>query len=221
VGTYSTNFKFYKPDASEFVDPVSQLNRNWDIADEAVRRLCEWEFTPLAYPDMSQARTTRAKFYRQYSNSMVTYFKSSNLWYQDPKSFVAAFTQRGSDFSEGYNFFPVNFDISARLVKNSGGSTAEVEWAGAFWELGGNMELNTNVTVINSGVIPAELRPASTKYFHVWAGNTTSDFSIARLFFGSDGSLQFKRYGANPGAPSAENRVEFTGCTFNVEVTGT
>ena len=221
MGTYTTNFNLYKPDASEFVDPKVQLNRNWDIADEAVRRLCEYEFTPLAYPDMSKAKTTRAKFYRQYSNSIVTYFKSSNTWYQDPAAFVAPWTQRTSDFSEGYNFFPPMFDISARLIKKSGGTTAEVEWSGAFWELGGNMELNTNVTVIPAGIIPTNLRPAITKYFHVWAGNTSSDFSIARLFFGNDGSLQFKRYGANPTNGSAENRIEFTGCTFNVEVTGT
>lgn len=221
MGNYTPTFKFYKPDPGEFVDVDVQLNANWDIADEVVKRLLEYEFTNVQYPDISNARSARAKFYRQYSNSPVIYFKSGNFWYQDPVAYVAPFDPMLTWFLEGYNYSPTNYDVSARLVKNSGGSTATVEWSGAFWELGGTMELNTNTTIIGSGGIPAQYRPAVTKYFNVYAGNTGSDFSVARLLIGSDGGMQFKRYGVDPSAGvSGENRVELTGVVYNVEVTG-
>lgn len=222
MGTLTTNLKLYKPDPTEFVDADVQINRNWDITDQAVRRCLEYEYTSLAVPDVSDSVTPRSKFYKPYSNSLITYIKNTNTWYQDPSAFVAAWNGALFYFSEGYNFSPTGFEVHVRLVKKSGGSTAEVEWSGAFYELGGTMELNTNVTVIPPGVIPSQFTPTVTKYFNVYAGNTSSDFSMARIFIGSDGSMQFKRYGVNPSAgTSDENRVELTGILYNVEVSGT
>lgn len=220
MGTYTTNVGFYKPLAAEFVDVELQLNNNWDIADSAVRRLLEYEYSNLSVPSTENI-INRSKFYKIYSNSTVMYFKSSNLWWQDPAAFVAAFQPGVSWFMEGYNFSPVSFDVAARLVKKSGGTTAEVEWAGALWELGGPMELNTNTLVIPIGGIPSTLCPAVNKYFNVYCGNTSSDFSMARVLIGTDGRLEFKRYGVDPSAGiSNENRVELTNIVYNVEVTG-
>lgn len=222
MGSYTTNLNFYKPDSSEFVDVDVQLNRNWVIADQAVKRLLEYEYSNLSTPDIVDSIANRGRFYKIYSNSVIAYFKSTNLWYQDPKAFVAAFSQALSWFSEGYNFSPPSWDVSARLVKNNGGTTAQVEWSGAFWELGAPMELNLNTAVIPIGGIPVELRPTVSKYFDVNAGNTSSDFCMARVLIGDDGRLEFKRYGVNPSAGvSTENRIELTGIVYNVEVTGT
>ncbi len=222
MGTYTTNLKFYKPDATEFVDVDTQLNRNWDIADRAVRRLMEYEYSSLAVPDISDDVTRRARFFKIYSNTVIAYFKSSQTWYQDPKAFVSTWKPALSFFSEGYNFAPSGLTPYYRVVATPGGGTTQIEWCGAFFELGGAMELNLNTTVIPAGGIPTEARPAVSKYFDVWCGNTSTDFSIARLLFGADGSLQFKRYGVNPSSgTSDENRVELTGVRYNVEVTGT
>jgi hypothetical protein len=220
VGTYTSTFGFYKPDASEFVDPNVHLNRNWDIADSAVKRLLDYEYTSVQFPDMSQAKTSRAKFYRPYSNSVVQYRKATNSWYQDPAAFVSPWTHLSGAFVEGY-FEQDLIPIYYRIIKKAGGTTAEVEWCGAIWELGGAMELNANAQPIGPGSIPAAICPAVSKYWNVWAGNTTNDFSVARILIGNDGRMEFKRYGVNPGAGSMENRVELTGIRYNVEVTGT
>jgi hypothetical protein len=222
MGTYTTNLKLYKPDPNEFVDVDVQLNANLNIADEAVKRLLDYEFSNVQFPDVSEMRTPRARFFRQFSNSVVTYFKASNLWLQDSAVGVPGFTQESNWLSEDYRYFPPGMDLAARLVKKVGGSTAEVEWTGAFWEIGGTMELNTTITMVPAGGIPSQFRPTVNKYFDVYAGNTTTDFSMARLLFGTDGSAQFKRYGVDPSAgTSNENRIEFTGCIYNVEVVGT
>src|SRR5881227_976567 len=102
MGTYTPNCGFYKPDANEFVNVDSQLNNNWIIADEVVRRCVEWEYTNLQFPDISKSRTPRAKFYRPYSNSLVTYFKQNNTWWQDPTANVSPWTHLSGAMSEGY-----------------------------------------------------------------------------------------------------------------------
>lgn len=222
MGTYTTNLKFYKPASTEFIDVDAQLNRNWAIADKSVKRLVEYEFSSLQNPDTSNDPSKRSRFYKQYSNSFMTFFSDGPLWWQDPSAFVATWVPGLSWFNEGYNFSPTGFNVVARLQKKTSGTTAEVEWSGGFYELGGTMELNTNVVAVNAGSIPSQFCPVVNKYFDVWAGNTSSDFSIARVLIGSDGRLEFKRYGANPSAgTSDENRVELTGIKYNVEVVGT
>lgn len=220
MGAYTSTLKCYKPDAAEVVDVEQHLNYNWNIADKQMKRLLEYEYVTGANPDVVGA-LSRSRFYKEYSNSLQTYFRSTpDFFWQDPVAFVSPWVNATSWFTEGYNFFPPGYDISVRLIKKSGGTTAEVEWSGAFWELGGNMELNLNTTVIPVGAIPSQYVPAVTKYFDVYAGNTTADFSVARVLIGNDGRLEFKRYGVNPGASSQENRIEFTGIVYNVEVTG-
>lgn len=73
---------------------------------------------------------------------------------------------------------------------------------------------------MSAGAIDEQARPAVNKYFNMWAGNTTNDYSIARVLIATDGTMQMKRYGANPSVGSGENRVELTGIKYNVEVTG-
>lgn len=223
MGSYTTTMRYYKADGEEVVDVEQQLNYNWDICDLQMKRLLEYEYVVAQNPDVVGA-LSRSKFYKEYSNSIQTYFKSTpDFFWQDPVAFNSAWTPNMLQwFQEGYNFSPTGFDVSARLIKKSGGTTSEVEWSGAIWELGGPMELNTNVTVIAAGNMPSQFVPTVTKYFDTWSGNTSADFSVARVLIGNDGRMEFKRYGVNPSAgTSQENRVEFTGIIYNVEVTGT
>ena len=211
----------YKPDSSEFVDAETQLNRNWDIVDSAVKRLLEYEYNPLSVPDVTEA-LSRSRFYKPYSNSISTFFRAtpSNFFWQDPVAFVAKWNLIPGFLIEGM-FEHQDIPIFYRIIKKTGGTTAEVEWGGAFWELGGPMELNTTTQVMAGGAIPTEARPTTSKYFTMSAGNTSGDFSISRILVGADGHMEFKRYGVNPsGSSSVENRVELTGIRYNVEVTG-
>lgn len=213
MGTYTAALKFYKPAGSEFVDAEVQLNRNWDITDPAVRRLLEYEYTNVNVPNVTGS-VNRARFFKIYSNSVVAWFSQGNFFWQDPLAFVTPFTafDVGPDEVE-HPDYPVAF----RIIKKSGGTTSQVEWTGAFWQGGTAMDLNTNIVLVPAGSIPVAARPAVTKYFTVWAGNTTADFSIARILIGSDGRIEWKRYGVNTPAGN-ESRIEMTGIMYNVEV---
>lgn len=216
MGTYTPNLKFYKPDPAEFVDVDVQLNANWTIADPAVKRLLEYEFTNLPVPDVVGS-VDRARFYKIYSNSFMAWFESLGIFYQDPKAFVAPWFHANTIITGGYTEHP-DFPTAYRTVKNvSGTTTAEIEWAGAFWLDGSAVDLNLNYTVAAPGEVPAALRPVVTKYFNVWCGNTATDYTFARVLFGNDGRIEFKRYGVDPPAGD-ERRVELTGIKYNVEV---
>lgn len=219
MGAYTSKFQFYKPDPSEFVDVEVQLNKNLDIADSAVRRCFEYEYTNLAVPVVVGA-FNRSKFYKPYSNSFMAW-SSTTGFFQDAAAYVSPWFN-ATEYMVLENFSPhADFPPAYRVIKKAGGTTAEVEWSGAITGVSLDpMDLNANIQWMTAG--PAEIRPVISKYFQVWAGNTATNYSIARLFISNGGGGEFKRYGVDPSAtPSTENRVELTGITYNIEVTGT
>jgi hypothetical protein len=221
VGSLTTNLKFYKPDPTEFVDVDVQLNANWQIADRAVKRLLEYEYTTTSVPGDLDA-IDRARFYKTYSNSFMTWFKSGPFFWQDPTAFVSAWVHANGYLQAGM-FEAPDFPLAYRIIQKSGGTTAEIEWTGAICTQVPDqvtIDVNTNMTVVDNiaNPLPVGVRPIVSKYFTVSAGNTSSNYSIARLFFNSNGGVEFKRYGANPTNPGVENRIEFTGLKYNVEV---
>jgi hypothetical protein len=218
LGTLTTNLKLYKPDPTEFVDPEVQLNRNWDIADAAVRRLLEYEYTNDAMPDIVDS-VDRARFYKPYSNSFMAYFRNPNFFYQDPNAFVSTWVPSAAWLSSGWSEQP-ELPLVHRIVKRTGTSVTEIEWMGAVWKGGAFIDNNVNMTLVEPGTLPTIIRPATNKYFNMFAGNTGTDYGMVRILIHTDGRIEAKRYGVNPGAGSAENRLEFTGIKYSLEVTG-
>lgn len=219
MGAYTSNLKLYKPDTTEFVDVDTQLNANWNIADSAVRRLLEYEFTDQQNPFIADA-IARSRFYKSYSNSVTSYFPSQGFFYQDPGAFVSSWVKVGSQLNSPYVEHP-DYPVAWRIIRKAASpTTAQIEWTGAFWIGGGAMSLNTNVTGVL--FLPSLTIPTVSKYFTQNAGNTTANYSIARVgfFSGAAGTadMQFKRYGAAAGNTTDENRVELTGIKYNVEV---
>jgi hypothetical protein len=222
MGTLTTNLNFYKPASTEFVDVETQLNRNWDIADRDVRRLLEYEFSNLAVPNNIDA-VNRSRFYKIYSNSIQAWLKTSGFFWQDPYTYVSAWVPCREFLTEDFKEHP-SLPICYRIIKKAiSPNTTQIEWMGAFQTVTEEvMDLEASVTVIAPDVIPVGVRPSITQYATVNAGNTTTNYSMARLIFTNAGELQYHRYGATPSAgPSTENRCELTGVTYNVEVTGT
>jgi hypothetical protein len=113
--------------------------------------------------------------------------------------------------------FPVRYRI---VKKASGALQTEIEWTGAFWFGGVPLDSNVNTVVIPSGGLPTTVRPAASKYYTVNAGNTSSNYAMARLLIGNDGRLEYKKYGNSAVDGSDENRIELTGIKYNLEVTG-
>lgn len=218
MGLYTPNLNFYKPDSTEFVDVETHLNRNWDIADAAVKRLLEWEYSIAQTPDISDS-VDRAHFYKAYSNSTFMYFASSQLWYQDPTATVYPWVSAKNILQAGWIEHP-DFPFGYRIVKKSGGTTTQIEWTGAIVTAypAITIDVNTNMAVIDIGGVPTSARPTVSKYFNHNAGNTGTNYSFARVFFSSNGSVEIKRYGTDPGNPGDENRIEFGGIKYNLEV---
>lgn len=220
MGNYTTKLQLYKPAATEFVDVETQLNRNWDIADEAVKRLLEWEYSTVQTPDISET-PDRAHFYKTYSNSTFMYFQSSQLWWQDPTAAVYPWVSAKSFLQPGWLEHP-DLPLFYRIVKKASGAvTTQIEWTGAIitqYPDPVTIDVNTNMVVMDVGAMPTAIRPTVAKYFDQYAGNTAANYSIARLFFNSSGSVEIKRYGSNPTSPGDENRIEFTGVKYNIEI---
>lgn len=219
MGTYTTVLKLYKTAADEVVDVEQQMNYNWDISDLQMRRLLEYEYTTAAAPNVVGA-LSRSRFYKEYSNSFMAYFSGGNFFWQDPTAFVSPWVDATPLLQAGWFAHP-EFPPAYRIVKKSGGTTSEIEWTGAIATDPVNpiqIDVNTNMAVIDIGDVPGDVRPVVSKYFLMNAGNTATNYSISRVFFNSNGSVEIKRYGANPTNPGMENRIEFTGIKYNVEV---
>ena len=218
MGSYSSTLALYKPAPSEYV----QLNRNLDIADATVKRCLEYEYSSVAFPDMTNYAFNRAKFYRMYSNSIVQWRRTGTTWYQDPAAQVHKWVNVSSTVGFGLSWqehpdYPVDYSV----VQKAGGTTAEVEFTGAIWWNGSPIDIGFNVAVLNNN-LPVGVRPATTKYFNCWGGNTSTNFCMARILIGDDGRMECKVYGVNPSAGSSdENRIDLQGIRYNVEVTGT
>lgn len=218
MGTYTTNLKLYKPAPTEFVDPEVQLNNNWNILDTALKRLLEYEYTTATVPDVKNA-ISRSRFYKAYSNSFMTYFKNPNFFYQDPSAFVSSWTNANNLLVDGWMEHD-DMPLFYRTIERSGSSIVEVEWVGAIWTGNSIIDANTNTIFMAAGSMPEKLRPQTSKYWTTYAGNTASNYSIARIFISPTGQMDFKRYGVNPAPDSVENRIELTGIKYSVEVTG-
>jgi hypothetical protein len=217
MGTYTNNLKLYKPDPDEFVDVDVQLNANWNITDRIMKQLLEYEYVTATVPDVTDS-IGRARFYKAYSNSVTTYFKSGNFFIQgDDLAFVSTWQPAKSFLQAGWIELP-EMPMYYRLIKKPGGSPTEVEWSGAFTN---NDQVTIDVNVVlnffDVGAVPLAARPANNKYFNVNAGNTATNYSFARVIFGTDGAAQIKRYGSNPTSPGTENRIELTGIKYALE----
>lgn len=216
MGEYTTQLKLYKTADVEVVDVEQQLNYNWDICDRDLKRLLEYEYVTVPSPDVVDA-VSRSKFYKEYSNSYMTYFKTGNFFYQDPYAFVSPWVSGASMLQAGW-FDDPDFPFFYRIIKKAGGTTTQIEWTGAIWTGGPEIDVNTNMTFIDVGDIPVAIRPTVTKYFNVNCGNTAANYKIARIFIGSNGEGQVKLYGQMTTTGTIENRVDFGGIKYNLEV---
>lgn len=218
MGDYTEQLKFYKPDPDEFVDVEVQLNRNWDIADKAVKRLLEYEYTTAQVPDIVDS-WNRPKFFKAYSNSVMTYFRSGNFFWQGPSTPVNSFTSARTWLSPGWSEHSESPLFVRSNQRTSGATKMEIEWVGAIWMGGSIIPANTNTVVMPDGAIPTTFRPVRNQYFTLYGGNTAANYSIFRLFIGDTGRMEVKRYGTDDFTSTDERRLELTGIKYDLNVT--
>lgn len=220
MGTFTTNFKLYKPVPNEIVDVNQQLNYNWDVVDLNARKLMEYQyFTGPSVSDIVGTSNRKGeRWYKTYSNSILGAdgpgsFLQDNFAHVDTWINASSFITQVSGPS--WQAYPSN-EPHYRVISSSG-TTTEIEWVGRVWIGGAQIQPVVNYTPVLTG-LPAGIRPVVGKYFNLYAGNTTTDYASARCLADTAGNLQFMRYGNGAATASTENYIDLGGVRYNLEI---
>lgn len=226
MGTYSTNFKLYKPDSSEGVNVDQQLNGNLDIADFNAKGLLEYEkyTSQVIGIDSATLGTRKAghRFYKTATNSLWVSTGPAGVPSQDVNANVDTWHDASNLISttsgtwQQYTGQPCGY----RTTTQNGNTT--VEWNGRLW-LGGTAltAKNNYAPVLDLSVAFHNVTPVVNKYFFVYGGNTTSGYATCRIIFVTTSTMEVYKMGTGTATSSSENYVDLGGVSYNVEVTGT
>lgn len=215
MGSYTSTFKFYKPDPEEIVDVELNLNYNWRIADSICRGLLEYKNSPTQIPDVSDA-FLGFRWYKSYSNA-IWYWRDVggvSQYFQDTYSRVGPWVSAAGIMASGWESHPDN-PAQYRIV-DTGSGTTEVEWSGAIWLAGAAPTLNLNYNPVMN--LPGLIIPVVTKYFQQNAGNSTTGYNVARVGFFSAGQCELKIWGSGNWQNTAERKVDLAGIRYALEV---
>lgn len=218
MGTYTPNFRLYKPAPDEVVDVVGQVDNNYDTIDSIARRLMEYTyFTDVSIPaSVGNTNYRGERWYKPYSNAIYA-ASAPGVFFQDTNAHVDTWidaTSLISTSSGTWAAYP-GFEPAYRIISSSG-TTTEIEWVGRLWLGGGAItSLNNYAPVM---VLPAAIRPVVNKYFELWAGNTTTDYALARGLFLANGNVEFMKFGAGVATGSGENYIDLGNTRYNLEV---
>lgn len=210
MGNYTSKQKLYRVDPDEIVNADSNLNYNWRQLDDKVKHLVEWAPSEKEYlfdgEDLSRGR----KYLKRNSNS--NWYAWDGGLYQDTSAFVnswtnlAAFTASGwEEYDDPWGRFMYTLDADG-----------DVHLRGALRQTGGTaIALKTTITV---ATLPTAARPAVSRYFWKVCGNADApDYSVARVFIGTDGTMSIVRNGTTQGTV-AERYIPLTGINYPKDV---
>lgn len=225
MGSYTNNFKFYKPNPSEAVDVNSQLNKNLDIVDFHAKGLMDYELFNTQVSriptDVLSARKPGHKFYKPYSNSI--YAEDTNPLLapiQDASAFVSPWVDVNNanyikTTSGAWAPYPSQ-PPAYRVITNQFTTATEIEWTGRLWLGGATLVIQFNYTPVM--IIPPEAIPTVAKYFNVPAGNTTTGYSEVRVLINPSGNVDFFKLGQAVPSTSTENYVDLGAVRYNKDV---
>lgn len=221
MGTYTNNFKLYKPIPDEVIDVNQQVNYNWDITDDFCKRLLEYQYFtgPSIGDTVGATNKTGERWYKTYSNAIIG-ASAPGAFIQDTFAHVDTWVDATSLITTvsglSWQAFP-NFPPAYRVISSPGSGTTEIEWVGRLWVGGGAIQSLVSYAPVITGM-PVATRPAVGKYFQLYAGNTTSDYAVARALASSNGDIQFQKYGNGAATSNLENYIDLGGMRYNVEV---
>lgn len=221
MGDYTATQHFYKPDPEELVDVETQLNYNVERADHRVRALVEWLRTDVEVIENSEERETGFKFFKVHSNSLWVaqdnsgdvHFPSSN---NDVDSWIDLGSSSGATFVNSYtdDVFDTDDDEDLRreLCYRREFSDGMVYWRGLvnLTDDADQIPLNQNIIIVTG--VPTEARPKRNKYFFTHMG-VTSQFSVARIMFKTNGEIEINRMGVNQSDPT-QRFLSFNDCHY-------
>jgi hypothetical protein len=227
MGSYTTKYKFYKPDPSENVNVDTHLNANLGIVDSSLRGQVDYEQYLTAQSGIDNTTLSKVKkghkFYKPYSNSVIASAGSGNFPWQDKNASVPSFTKIDtfnilSTISGPWAAHPV-FPPGYRLITSPGSGTTEVEFFGRIWQTGSPITSNFTFTpVLTLSVAPQAIVPATSKYFQASGGDCTSGYMTYRLIFNAaTGNMDLYKMGSGVPVAGSENYVDFSGVRYSLE----
>lgn len=217
MGDYTAKFRLYKTDPSELVDVEGQLNYNWKVLDEHVKRLMEYRYTNVTSVNNDFTdKIPMHRFYKTWSNSLLFEGNDGTLD-QDSLARVRGWTSAKSLMGAGWGNKHDN-GLYYRLSARPGSGTARVEWTGSI-EYNNGALIPAYTSLTNVLTLPEGVRPKMSRYFQRSAGNTDTDYSVARIIFNRNGNVDLIRYGSNPSS-SGHNKIDFGSIVYDVNLEG-
>lgn len=210
MGTYTSTQGFYKPDPTEFVDVESQWNYNVRRSDERVRAIVEWQFADVPIIADAFPRDVGYKFYKNSTNTCYIVKDSSlDLSQHSSNGDTDSWSNSGITFLGTFASYDTNtLQISYRKEPTDG----YVTWRGSLQANNfENIVRNSNLDVMT---LDASLRPARSKYFHVYMGNDSTGYAIARILFNSTGTVQINRMGVASQSLVSERYINFNDISY-------
>lgn len=214
MGSNTTNFGLYKPSSPELVDVETHLNNQLRILDAECKSLLEYLVTDVASieADPSIVKKVGYKWFKRATNAQF-YWNSSGGVSQDLYGRVHSWIPADPYLDSGWKSYAPD-PLFLCLVTGSA-STSEVHWDGCLMKSDeSTITANSNFNVMTG--FPSGYRPTVNKYFMQDAGNTASQYSMARVLIQSIGEVEVYRYGASPSG--TENKIDFGGIKYTLEV---
>ena len=217
MGTSTTYFRFYKPNASELVDAETDVAQNLRYFDKIAKGMFEYQNTDVSsisslIPESD--KLSGARYYKTYSNSI--YFINSSLDTQQDPVTNSDFIDATQYLVNGFNAIPGGFP-AYKLTGNSSNVSQLVEFSGEIRL--NNYDAMTPNTSYTPFSLPSSIWPATAHYFELSAGNSSTNYAWGRMAVNTSGSMTFVRFGDTFSNGSVENKISLSGIRYFLATT--
>lgn len=214
MGTYTTNYGLLKAGdgtvdpVDDYVDVISQLDRNLDLIDDFGYRACEYNYTDSRYDDLpTVGNNVGDKIFNNFDHSFALW--DGNSWVQTlargpvwtDATLNSGFTNSGTTYNVGY----YTEDSNARCTMR-----------GRFMRLSSAIFTNGTVfTPISAGVIPVPVVPYQGIVVGVAPSGRQAQYYSVNI--STSGVMTVTRYGSvAQTAGDSTNYVELDGFTYGL-----
>ena len=206
MGSYTTNYKLFKPGSSDYVDVQGQLDNNLSLIDSFGHQTCEYRYFNVPYSALPMTGNRPGdKAYNQFDSSIAVWDGAS--WNQTfSKAPIFTDIALSAGFEPGANASVPGYDsdgdtciLRGRLIKTSL----------AIWTNGSATTVTANGAVPSPGVTMEMICPG--------AAYSTRLPQFYKLSVSTLGALTITRYGkAAQTAGDSSNFVNFEGLSYAV-----
>lgn len=203
MGEYSPTQKLYKVDGNEIVDVESNLNYNWTLLDDRIKKLIDWFPTDVSQITGNIPFENGFKFLKRETNTH--WYAWDGLLYQDFAAFVPVQTLVTP--AAGWE----NADNTKRLMV---ARTFDKVYLRGKVRLSSGAELPIK-TLTTIATLPLDFRPTTVRHYLQPGGNSPSGQPcISLIVINTTGTIQFIKYGTAQGTAVTDRFINLYGIEF-------